>query len=38
MAELADEILIAYASKGGILEKLTDSMDGKQIAIMGGTP
>lgn len=36
MAELADEILIAYASKGGSLEKLIDSLDSKQIAIMEG--
>jgi hypothetical protein len=36
MAELADEIFIAYASKGGSLERLIDSVDGKRIAFLEG--
>lgn len=36
MAELADEILIAYASKDGSLGRLIGSIDSKRIAIMKG--
>jgi predicted Rossmann fold nucleotide-binding protein DprA/Smf involved in DNA uptake len=36
MAELADEIFIAYASKGGSLERLIASVAGKRIAFLEG--
>jgi hypothetical protein len=34
MAELADEIFIAYAPKGGSLERLIDSVDRGRLLVL----